>query len=379
MKIKRNSFKAIVFVFAMAVFLSACSSVQLFEQFIKGSSWGASGSAGKGAYKIGNPYKVFGTWYYPKESFDYVETGTASWYGPGFHADSTANGEVYNQNKLTAAHKTLQMPCFVRVTNLENGRTVIVKINDRGPFKKGRIIDLSKRAAELLDFANKGTARVKIKVMPEASRYIAAIAKRGEDTSQMDYDDVRDLISDGRDNSEQPVKVAFNDKKTSVVMPVSAENEIRSDVPESLMTPTITVEALQEDSNPMNRVQYKENSAAIINYNNKNKDKNSVAVTQKTVKNKTTPVYSKAASKTDLGEAKTGIFVQAGTFKVSDNAYQLANDLKDLGSVNVGVITTSKGTEMYRVKLGPIANMAEAKRILNEVKRRGMNTAWLIR
>ncbi len=114
-----------------------------------------------GVYKVGQPYKVAGVWYYPREQPDYDETGIASWYGPDFHGKPTANGETYDMNALTAAHKTLPMPVTVRVTNLENGRSILLKVNDRGPFVNGRIIDVSRRGAQLLGFSGPGTAMVR--------------------------------------------------------------------------------------------------------------------------------------------------------------------------------------------------------------------------
>jgi rare lipoprotein A len=115
-----------------------------------------------GVYKVGNPYQIDNVWYYPREQPDYDETGVASWYGPTFYGHRTANGEMYDGNQLTAAHRTLPMPVNVRVTNLDNGKSLIVRVNDRGPYAKGRIIDLSKRAAELLDVVQTGTARVRV-------------------------------------------------------------------------------------------------------------------------------------------------------------------------------------------------------------------------
>src|ERR1700712_5318998 len=93
-----------------------------------------------GVYKIGKPYQIGDTWYYPREQPDYDETGVASWYGPGFYDHPTANGEIYTAKDLTAAHRTLPLPVNVRVTNLDNGKSIIVRVNDRGPFAKGRII-----------------------------------------------------------------------------------------------------------------------------------------------------------------------------------------------------------------------------------------------
>jgi rare lipoprotein A len=121
-----------------------------------------------GVYKIGEPYQIDSVWYYPQEQPTYDETGIASWYGPAFYGRPTANGEIYDGDKLTAAHKTLPMPVHVRVTNLENGRSIVVRVNDRGPFARGRIIDLSRRAAELLDMTRAGTARVRVQYMNRA-------------------------------------------------------------------------------------------------------------------------------------------------------------------------------------------------------------------
>lgn len=118
--------------------------------------------------KIGKPYQVFGVTYYPADDRAYDQRGIASWYGPGFHALDTANGERYEQDDLTAAHKTLPMPSWVEVENLDNGRKLTVRINDRGPFVAGRIIDLSRKSAQLLGVDRAGTARVRVRrVYPE--------------------------------------------------------------------------------------------------------------------------------------------------------------------------------------------------------------------
>ena len=121
-----------------------------------------------GVYKVGQPYQIDNIWYYPAEQPDYDETGIASWYGPTFYGKRTANGELYDGNALTAAHRTLPLPVNVRVTNLENGKSIIVRVNDRGPYARGRIIDLSKRAAELLDVVQTGTARVRVTYVARA-------------------------------------------------------------------------------------------------------------------------------------------------------------------------------------------------------------------
>jgi hypothetical protein len=120
-----------------------------------------------GKYKIGNQYTVFGKTYQPQEYDNFEEVGISSWYGDDFHGKLTANGEIYHKGDITAAHRTLPLPSIVMVTNLDNGKTLKVRINDRGPFAKNRIIDMSERAAKELGFANKGTANVKLKFLKQ--------------------------------------------------------------------------------------------------------------------------------------------------------------------------------------------------------------------
>lgn len=127
-----------------------------------------------GVYKVGNPYKIMGKWYYPKEDYSYSEVGVASWYGEAFHAKKTANGERYDMNTLTAAHRTLPLPSIVRVTNLENGRSLVLRVNDRGPYAKERIIDISKRGAQLLGYQTKGTTKVRVEILEKESKALKA-------------------------------------------------------------------------------------------------------------------------------------------------------------------------------------------------------------
>lgn len=119
----------------------------------------------KGIFKIGNPYQIFGVSYVPQNYENYEEIGTASWYGDDFHGKRTANGEVYNMGSMTAAHPTLPLPSLVRVTNLRNRKSVIVRVNDRGPFAKNRVIDVSERAADILGFKGQGTTEVKVQLL----------------------------------------------------------------------------------------------------------------------------------------------------------------------------------------------------------------------
>ena len=133
---------------------------------------GSSIPKGGGTYKLGSPYKIGGRWYVPREEPTYDQMGVASWYGEDFHGRKTANGEVYDMNALTAAHPTLPLPSYAYVTNLNNGRTALVRINDRGPYANDRLIDLSRQTSRMLGYEGHGLARVRIRVCrPRPSRW----------------------------------------------------------------------------------------------------------------------------------------------------------------------------------------------------------------
>lgn len=161
-------------VLSLMLVLAACASVPKPL-----ATKGSKAPVAVPGVKIGKPYAVFGKTYHPSDDRGYDETGIASWYGPTFHAKPTATGEIYNQDDLTAAHKTLPMPSWVEVTNLDNGRKLTVRINDRGPFVDGRIIDLSRRSAQLLGVDRPGLAKVRVqRVFPEGDWARAAPASR---------------------------------------------------------------------------------------------------------------------------------------------------------------------------------------------------------
>ena len=123
---------------------------------------------GGGTYKIGKPYKIRGKWYHPKEEKGYDKKGMASWYGPNFHGRKTANGEIFDQYHLSGAHPTFPLPSYARVTNLSNGHSVVIRVNDRGPYSRGRIIDVSSKAADLLEMKRHGTAKVRVQYLGPA-------------------------------------------------------------------------------------------------------------------------------------------------------------------------------------------------------------------
>jgi len=123
---------------------------------------------GGGTYRVGKPYTVAGRVYVPEEDVNYRAEGLASWYGDDFHGRLTANGEVFDMEALTAAHPTLPMPCYARVTNMANGKSLIVRVNDRGPYHGNRLIDVSNKAAELLAFKGNGVAQVRVEYVGRA-------------------------------------------------------------------------------------------------------------------------------------------------------------------------------------------------------------------
>jgi rare lipoprotein A len=147
-----------VMIALLGVVLAGCAS----------GSGGGSG-AGTGHYVVGPPYEENGVWYYPRVDYHYDRTGTASWYGADYNGKPTADGEIYDMNGLSAAHPTLPLPSIVEVMDLQNGRSLQLRVNDRGPFLDGRLIDVSRRAAQLLGFETQGTAPVRVRILKAES------------------------------------------------------------------------------------------------------------------------------------------------------------------------------------------------------------------
>ena len=151
--------------------LAGCSEMELALHVVKRLSLETEeteplpAAAEEEGYKLGEPYEIEHVWYFPSYDSNYDRTGVASWYGHPFHGRPTANGERYDMNEVTAAHPTLPLPSRVRVTNLENGRQLVLRVNDRGPFIDGRLIDVSRRAAQLLGFYRTGLAEVRVEYL----------------------------------------------------------------------------------------------------------------------------------------------------------------------------------------------------------------------
>jgi len=163
---------------AMCLALANCASSGKFASRVD-PKYGVSSSPrvvalgdpvpkGGDTYRVGKPYTVGGRIYVPEEDANYREEGLASWYGDDFHGRLTANGEVFDMDSLSAAHPTLPMPCYARVTNISNGKSLVVRVNDRGPYHGNRLIDVSNKAAQLLDFKGDGVARVRVEYVGRA-------------------------------------------------------------------------------------------------------------------------------------------------------------------------------------------------------------------
>jgi len=170
---------------------------------------------GGGTYRVGKPYQVAGRDYVPQEDDQYATEGLASWYGTDFHGRLTANGEVFDMESISAAHPTLPLPSYVRVTNLANKRSIIVRVNDRGPYHGDRVIDLSHKAANLLAFRQNGVARVRVEYVGRAS---------------LDGSDDRKLIATLRQGEPAPAPILLASAKPTA-MPGGPARPIRGDVP----------------------------------------------------------------------------------------------------------------------------------------------------
>ena len=204
--------------------LAACSTIpapKLATRLpgVGGTSPGALPSGAGGRYKVGLPYQVAGIWYTPKEEPSYDQTGTASWYGDDFHMKPTANGEIFDMHAVSAAHTTLPMPSIVEVTNLDNGRKLQVRVNDRGPFVGNRLIDLSHEAARQLGYDQKGLAHVRVK-------YVGPAPLGGPETG-LRYAQAKPAPSPVQPAPLAPVTVQAQDLPPAPVAPIAVANSYR--------------------------------------------------------------------------------------------------------------------------------------------------------
>lgn len=288
----------------------------------------------KAVYKVGNPYQINGITYYPSEDYSYDETGVASWYGPGFHAKLTANGEDYDQNDMTVAHRTLPMPSFVRVTNLDNGRVAVFRVNDRGPYARGRIIDISRRGAQLLGFDQAGTARVRVQILAAESRQLAdALRSQGRVAP--------DNASKGSGTLIARVAPPANDPKANAA-PRSSVAVERLDAPNGVKSAPSTTAPSAPSAPP-------------------------VVGTQ--------PVIQPPPDPTGLAPTtapkRTQLFVQVAALSSEEGARVLSQRLTGYGKVIIQPVTTGSGQRLQRVRIGPLATVEDGDRTLDDVINRG--------
>lgn len=297
-----------------ALFLASCSSFGGKPKYTPPRS--------QNSFKVGNPYQISGKWYTPRESYSYDETGIASWYGDQFHGKRTANGEIFDKNALTAAHPTLQMPSLVRVTNLETGRSAVLRVNDRGPFSKSRLIDVSHSAARVLGFEGQGTARVRIQVLDRESRILAEAARQGHPPN------VQMAMAFGPSSvkvDEDTIRVASADSSTSIHTRVE-----ESEIPPPPKTVT------KADIEDLNKHLFRKY-----------------------------PV------------SPTAIYVQVGAFSNINNAEALKQKLEPIGQTRI-FQTTVNGQPFNRVRVGPVQQVDKADALLRRVMAAGYPGARIV-
>ncbi len=308
----RSILSRVTLLIVAGMFLSACAETQFLIHTAKRVNQQQTEKS-EGRYKVGDPYQIGNIWYYPHVDYEYDETGIASWYGPNFDGKPTANGEVFDMNELTAAHRTLPLPSLVEVTNLENGRKIHLRVNDRGPFAKGRIIDISRQGSQLLGFRINGTAKVRVRILAAESRQLAAKAKGGT------------LLAE----SGSPITVdklpKANVASESLAPPPGADV---AEAPVQIAS-TVTMESLESPAKPVVTVA----PGAVIMQ---------------------VPVVN------------TGIYVQAGAFAQFDNANRARAILSPVGDVKVSQVLIN-GVDLFRVRLGPVANVAQADMLLEQM------------
>ena len=304
---------------------------------------------GGGRYQVGKPYQVSGLWYRPHEDPSYDRTGRASWYGELFHGRRTANGEIYDMNRLSAAHPTLPLPVYAQVTNLENGRTIVVRINDRGPFAHDRIIDLSRRSAEELGFRHRGTAKVRVKFLRRAPL-------NGDDSYERRY-----LASHGSKGYAAKLNAGAHDPIALASRPGNSTPPL----PDRVARPR-AVAALSTPSSSR-RVQRWDDVAMLIG-------RTEIMASPEATGSAGLPVTPKRQRVSSL----IGLAIQAGSFRNRDNAERARETLSAIAPVDVSEIDVG-GQVYFSVRVGPFADEIDATMALNRVTAAGYRGAKIVR
>jgi rare lipoprotein A len=286
---------------------------------------------GGGRYLTGSAYQVDGVWYQPREDPAYDRVGTASWYGELFHGRRTANGEIYDMDRLSAASPTLPLPVYARVTNLENRRSIIVRVNDRGPYRSDRVIDLSRRSAEALGFREKGTASVRV-------QYLARAPINGDDSYERRYlasQGWAQFASHGRTRDPGAVgSIAASTRQPQRELPVAGSEG--APVPQQAMpggVPQLRWQASTRVPAPPPRREQLSGGGRFL--------------------------------------------IQAGSFRSEDNAERARSVLGGVAPVEVAPVEVG-GETLFRVRVGPFADESAASAALARVTEAGYRGAKIV-
>ena len=336
---------------ALLASLAACGSSS------KGGGTPGSSVAQRGTYKVGQPYKIDGVTYTPRETFTLTETGTASWYGPGFHGKSTANGERYDQSDRTAAHRTLQMPAIVRVTNLENGRSTVVRVNDRGPFARARVIDLSRTAAEEIDMVGKGTARVRIEQLQAESLAVKEVAMSGGGPAEQ---------------QQAVAQLASGSRAAPAPTPPPAPVPAPAPVPVAPPPPQIMQASYEPPAAAAPAAPAQTAYAAPPRSVPFGAPRSASGDVPPTIAS-----LSATTSSATPSSQLSGFFVQVGAFSTHENAERQRSAVRSYGHPEVSQVSAN-GRDVYRVRLGPYTTQDAAGIVADRLKRSGYGDARVV-
>ena len=341
----------------IGLLLAACGSQPRTGTYYGGGRY----VAGHPTYRVGEPYQIKGVWYYPVVDYNYDKTGIASWYGEQFDGRYTANGEIFDLNQLTAAHTTLPMPSIVEVTNLQNGRSLQLRINDRGPFVDGRLIDVSRRAAQLLGFETKGTTPVRVRIVKDASIEVAEEAMHNSGGGAV-------MLAQAARVSPPPM--AQTARSYTADLPPSA---LAAKVVAGPLVDTQTV-ALPQPVRAPSVV-----AGAVVGTQTAALPPSAAApnVVAGPIVDTQMPPSPPRVAAIPVASSSGRIFVQAGAFSMRDNAQRVQSRIATLGSVQV-MSASVKGVEIYRVRLGPVESVEQADRLLQRVVNSGYREARIV-
>lgn len=357
-----------------------------------------AGSKPPGSVKLGKPYNVAGKRYVPSYQPNYDEVGMASWYGPGFHGRYTANGERFDQSDMTAAHATLPMPSMVRVTNLRNGKSTIVRINDRGPFVGNRIIDLSEGAAKKIGLKQAGVGQVRVQYLPEdTERYIAGLSSESarDAYAEIKGGDQEELAEDSgkRNRNAEALLAQVTNRHTTTAAPLAAvdtaelpavkgaklsahytQDAAPAEPAEIAPLPALAASPSEKSASPMllSRPTLISDANADEIKNGPFEVKRYASLSPASAK----PAKSNVASAEKL-VSPAGLFIQVGAFGREENARSLAQKLNQIGTPEVTPVTINAQT-WYRVRVGPAADHSQANEMLEQIVALGLKDARII-